>query len=291
MAGGDSLLRSGSSGAIRLDSFARGELIESGKELLRRSVRLSSELTEALSSLDPEDAELQRLVRRFDFRYPHEDATKLFPKYSVSEIGESGEQPAEAVLPAPMERSDFPSDTLGEAGVPSSENGGGEKENEKTPGARRGDAYHRALSRYDYLAGGGSGQLRALLTEEEYALIDPKSFQHFLDSELGREFREAAEKGMLFREQRFMKQVPFSYLFPESGITEPVLLQGVIDAFFLSENGITLVDYKTDRTKSEEQLRRRYERQLSLYADGISGHSVRRKLIYSFSLGRAIELP
>ena len=98
---------------------------------------------------------------------------------------------------------------------------------------------------------------------------------------------------MLFREQRFMKQVPFSYLFPESGITEPVLLQGVIDAFFLSENGITLVDYKTDRTKSEEQLRRRYERQLSLYADalcGITGHSVRRKLIYSFSLGRAIEL-
>lgn len=293
MAGGDSLLRSGSSGAIRLNSFARGELIESGKELLRRSVRLSSELTEALSSLDPEDAELQRLVRRFDFRYPHEDATKLFPKYSVSEIGESGEQPAEAVLPAPLERSDFPSDTLREAGVLSSENGGEEKENEKTPGARRGDAYHRALSRYDYLAGGGSGQLRALLTEE-YALIDPESFQRFLDSELGREFREAAEKGMLFREQRFMKQVPFSYLFPESGITEPVLLQGVIDAFFLSEKGITLVDYKTDRTKSEEQLRRRYERQLSLYADalcGITGYSVRRKLIYSFSLGRAIELP
>ena len=274
MAGGDSLLRSGSSGAIRLNSVARGELIESGKELLRRSVRFSSELTEALSSLDPEDAELQRLVRRFDFRYPHEDATKLFPKYSVSEIGESGEKPAEAVLPAPLERSDFPSDTLREAGVLSSENGGGEKENEKTPGARRGDAYHRALSRYDYLAGGGSGQLRALLTEEEYALIDPESFQHFLDSELGREFREAAEKGMLFREQCFMKQVPFSYLFPESGITEPVLLQGVIDAFFLSEKGITLVDYKTDRTKSEEILRRRYERQLSLYADALCGLSL-----------------
>lgn len=91
-----------------------------------------------------------------------------------------------------------------------------------------------------------------------------------------------------------MKEVPYSYLFPGSGITEKVLLQGVIDAFILEEDGILLLDYKTDRVRTERTLRERYAIQLKLYADALealTGKVVKSRLIYSFALGRTLAFP
>ena len=62
-------------------------------------------------------------------------------------------------------------------------------------------------------------------------------------------------------------------------------------------DGITIVDYKTDkvyRSKSgEEELKKRYKVQLDYYAKAVSqitGLNIKRKLIYSFTLGKTIQL-
>ena len=54
-----------------------------------------------------------------------------------------------------------------------------------------------------------------------------------------------------------------------------------------------LLDYKTDRVASPEELIRRYQVQMDLYAEALrrqKGLKVTRKVIYSFALEQAIEL-
>ena len=75
---------------------------------------------------------------------------------------------------------------------------------------------------------------------------------------------------------------------------EPVLIQGVIDAWFEEEGTIILLDFKTDHVKQEEELIQRYHRQFSLYADALQSicqKPVAEQYIWSFSLNRAIRIP
>ena len=75
--------------------------------------------------------------------------------------------------------------------------------------------------------------------------------------------------------------------------TEKVILQGIIDAFIMEEEGIILVDYKTDRVKDGEELRNRYQKQIDLYSEALEqilGKKVRRRVLYSFSLGEEVDL-
>lgn len=75
--------------------------------------------------------------------------------------------------------------------------------------------------------------------------------------------------------------------------TEKVILQGIIDAFIMEEDGIILVDYKTDRVKDGEELRNRYQKQIDLYSEALEqilGKKVKRRVLYSFSLGKEVDL-
>ena len=75
--------------------------------------------------------------------------------------------------------------------------------------------------------------------------------------------------------------------------TEKVILQGIIDAFIMENDGIILVDYKTDRVKDGEELRNRYQKQIDLYSEALEqilGKKVKRRVLYSFSLGEEVDL-
>lgn len=47
---------------------------------------------------------------------------------------------------------------------------------------------------------------------------------------------------------------------------ETVLIQGIIDAFFEEEDGVVILDYKTDRVHAAKELKERYQAQLDYYA-------------------------
>ena len=71
--------------------------------------------------------------------------------------------------------------------------------------------------------------------------------------------------------------------FPEG---ETVLIQGIIDVFFV-EDGLVLLDYKTDSVQSMEELWNRYETQLNYYQEALQKlmqMPVKEKILYSVSL-------
>ena len=74
------------------------------------------------------------------------------------------------------------------------------------------------------------------------------------------------------------------------------LIQGIIDVFWIEEDGIVLLDYKTDFVAEPKELVLRYEEQLNLYAEALnrvfieSGLKVKEKLIYAFKFGEVIAV-
>ena len=76
---------------------------------------------------------------------------------------------------------------------------------------------------------------------------------------------------------------------------ETVLVQGIIDAYFVEDGEIVLVDYKTDRVRrgQEQKLIDLYHVQLEDYAQALermTGKKVKEKIIYSFTLQKEIVL-
>lgn len=71
------------------------------------------------------------------------------------------------------------------------------------------------------------------------------------------------------------------------------MLQGTADLLFEEDDGLVLIDYKTDRTSSEKVLKERYTRQLKLYAAVFSlilEKPVKEAYIYSFTMGTAVSI-
>ena len=125
-----------------------------------------------------------------------------------------------------------------------------------------------------------------LLTEEQFALVNQKKLLQFFTSPLARRMAEAEVRGDLFREKPFVMDY------------EDVLVQGIIDVFWIEGDKIVLLDYKTDRVKVAEELVTRYQKQLELYATALCKFFSRstseiketENLIYSFSLNQIVVL-
>ncbi len=71
---------------------------------------------------------------------------------------------------------------------------------------------------------------------------------------------------------------------------ETLLLQGVIDCYFEEEDGIVLLDYKTDYVAAGrmDYIRERYRVQISYYAralERLTGKKVKEKMIFLFWKG------
>ena len=67
-----------------------------------------------------------------------------------------------------------------------------------------------------------------------------------------------------------------------------------MDTAFLEDDQWVVVDYKTDRVKSGEELVRRYAVQLRIYSEALerlTGKKVKERYIYSFRLNDAVPVP
>ena len=172
-------------------------------------------------------------------------------------------------------------------------------------GARRGTAFHRVLELVDYknrsewIEGGREGYVKlqewlqavpaaGRIEKEDAALVSPSRVMHFMRSPLAGRMARAQMEGKLFREQPFVMGVPADRVGEGLPHDEIVTVQGIIDAFFIEDGRIILVDYKTDRVSEAAELVLRYQTQLNLYADALEKAlmlPVAQKLIYSTALG------
>jgi ATP-dependent nuclease subunit A len=82
-------------------------------------------------------------------------------------------------------------------------------------------------------------------------------------------------------------------VYPDVENGERLFLQGIIDTVFVEDDQWVLVDYKTDRVKSGDELIRRYKIQMDLYKEALerlTNMPVKASYIYSFRLHEAILL-
>ncbi len=133
------------------------------------------------------------------------------------------------------------------------------------------------------------------LKDTEATLLRTDRLYRFFDSPLGHEVRLADATGRLRREQPFVVGRRACDIFPESTSEDTVLVQGIIDGYYETDDGIVLFDYKTDSLHpgEEQVLIDRYDTQMELYRDAlqeITGETVTRCVLYSFSLGEEIDV-
>ena len=130
------------------------------------------------------------------------------------------------------------------------------------------------------------------LSEDEQKRINYKKLQGFLNDDIANRMSKAALNGKLYKEKPFVYGSNGKELFgDESSTDEMLLVQGIIDVFFEEDDGIVLLDYKTDRVDEDSQLVLRYEKQLQLYKAAIEkayNIPVKEVLLYSFALEKTI---
>ncbi|MDE5755709.1 MAG: PD-(D/E)XK nuclease family protein, partial [Clostridia bacterium] len=167
---------------------------------------------------------------------------------------------------------------------------------DKRNAADEGVAYHRVLECIDYncftqddvIEQLDSMVEQGLLSDVQRTFIDPKSILECLQSEV----MQKARKYPHYREKQFMLNLSANE-FLNIDSDDKVLLQGTVDLFIQGgcnggEN--ILVDFKFSH-KSEEQVKKRYSKQLELYAMAIEeclGIKVDKKVIFMLGKNKTI---
>jgi ATP-dependent helicase/nuclease subunit A len=129
------------------------------------------------------------------------------------------------------------------------------------------------------------------LTPEQAALVDCGQLARFFASPMGIRLRGS---------EQILREFKFSILddgcaFDTALEGEKILLQGVVDCALVEPDGITVLDFKTDRV-SEETLPtsvERYRPQVEAYADAlcrIFEKEVKEKYLYFFHLDRLVKV-
>lgn len=119
----------------------------------------------------------------------------------------------------------------------------------------------------------------------EFLIQNKNIFENYINSELFKELKKA---------KLIQKETPFYMDVNYKNTDEKVLIQGVIDLYFVDkDDNLILVDYKTDKNVDEETLKQRYLNQLNMYEIALEkslNMKVSKKIIYSTTLNKCIEI-
>jgi len=281
---------------------------------MKKNERVSEELTadikkglekeELLYQISQAEQELvEGLGKKLSYRYPFEEEMSLKTKISVSELKHRtmvfGEEERETVQW-------YENEPI----IPYIPNFI-EQRKEENQGALRGTAVHRAMECIDFaemekrmqeqgIDRKKRQELKKLIEErllelkaegkiddEMYKLILPDKIAGFFKNQISKRMAQAAKRKELFLEKPFVLGKPANEIEVDMHSGELVLIQGIVDVFFLEDGKITVLDYKTDRVMNKEQLIGRYQTQLNLYAEALAkvfDVQIGEKLIYSFAL-------
>ena len=271
--------------------------VVTGKDILQENAaeqRADILSLDVLRHWDPNGSYAPELRRQLDvqmdYGYSFEDEGKMKMKFTVSELKKRtalSEEAGEEMYAEP-EVIPFIPEFL--------------KDEEVLTGAPRGSAYHKLLELLDFTRAYGKAELMTAVEEfrEEGKLsgemaecIRPTDILHFLHCESGERMEEAARRGKLYKEQPFVLGVDASEIYPGDRSGETILVQGIIDVFFEEEDGLVVLDYKTDKVRSAGELKEKYHAQLDYYAQALEQlleKPVKEKIIYSFTLREEIKV-
>lgn len=129
------------------------------------------------------------------------------------------------------------------------------------------------------------------MTEQEAQIINTRQIVDFFQSEIGIALRN---------HPNVIREFKFSILddaekYNDDVRSEKILLQGVVDCAMISGDGITVLDFKTDRVTDETilEVSEKYRMQIKTYADALSriyNLPVKSALLYFFHCSAAVSV-
>lgn len=251
---------------------------ESPLKVVMSEYETQSEAEKTVQKKERADEDFLKLIyERAGYRYKYEALSKVITKRAASEVDRDF-----------IDRDYFASK------MPTFMYEGG------LTGAMKGIATHTFIQFADYEKAkisvqGEIDRLQSLgvLSEAQANGINVKAVEVFFSSNLAERILTSEN---VMREKKFTIEVPVGEIYPDEAEVagdEMMMIQGIADCAFVENGELVVVDYKTDRLKSEEAFREKYASQVLLYKRALqecTGYRVKETLLYSFHLGREIAV-
>jgi ATP-dependent helicase/nuclease subunit A len=131
---------------------------------------------------------------------------------------------------------------------------------------------------------------REFITQQQADAVRPQTITAFFASELGQRVLMASQ---LVREFKFSMLVPATDYYPDG--TGEILLQGVVDCCLVEDDGLTILDFKTDAVTADtvQEKAAYYRGQLDAYAaalERIFEKPVKERVLYFFRTNTAVHV-
>ena len=230
---------------------------------------------------------LERLRKGLAFRYGHEGAT-MAPSKQTATQRKGRQKDAEAA--ENTEEKKVTARTWRRPGF----------SEQTVDGVLRGNAYHGVMQYIRFACCGDEDGVRGelvrleaegFLTAEQIGAVDHRQIAAFFRSPLGKRLLNGA---------KVLREFKFSILdegenFDPALVGEKILMQGVVDCAIVDEDGLIIIDFKTDRV-TDETLPQRvedYRPQVETYRDAmerIFEKKVKQTVLYFFSMDRFVEI-
>ncbi|MBQ3547826.1 MAG: helicase-exonuclease AddAB subunit AddA [Clostridia bacterium] len=224
----------------------------------------------------PNDDITQSIISNTRFVYPYTDILNMRSKTSVSALANKAESDKFAFSQRPAFMS---------------------KDN--LTATDKGAAMHKVMQYFDFSKFNDiDTEIERLyewqfISENEFNSLDRKALIKFFDSEIFERIQSAKK---LEREMRFITEVSATLIdktLDSRFNDEKIIIQGAIDALIIENDGIVILDFKTDRVEEPSALAEAYGMQLEIYAlaaEKLFKLPVKEKLIYSFHLGTTVKV-
>ena len=237
------------------------------------SEQCSEKEKEKTDFVEPDENVYQAISNNINFIYDYDELTKLPAKTTVTEIihEQSG-------LVKITKIPSFISKTA-------------------KSGTDVGNAYHKFLQYADFSENAENEINRllsdGLLNEQEVCNLNSEKLNRILQSSFFERIKKAKK---LWREYKFMSAITakeYKSNIPDKFADVSITVQGMADCVFEEDDKLVLVDYKTDKVSSENDLIKKYAGQLELYTNPIENNlkmKIKERIIYSVYLEKEILL-
>ena len=230
---------------------------------------------ETSEAIQPDDELMKLIKERMEYVYPYASLTDAVAKKQASGFADDN-----------FEEEFFASSR------PGFMNSGG------LTAAQKGTLTHKYLQYCDFCDDDTEKQIMRMVADGIFSEQEAKELKRdeiaaFMSSDICARIRASAE---VMREKKFAMLLPVREAYPDlpdivSG--ESIVVQGMLDIAFVENSEIVIVDYKTDRGVTEEEICNRHRDQLTLYSKAMekcTDYKVKAAYIYSLSLKKEIRV-
>jgi ATP-dependent helicase/nuclease subunit A len=232
------------------------------------------------------ESDMEFVKRVFEFEYPYKDIAELGSNMSVTELKRRENEDDNVYNFYHQQKLVSPNFAM---------------QNSHLSTADIGIATHLVMEKLDFSKVSTKDAIghqveelvsNGFLNEAEADAVKCENILRLFSTPLGKMMQKNI--ATLKREFGFKYLMNANEILKDSKCDESIVVQGMIDAYFEDENGdVVIVDYKTDKVKSKEEIKNRYAPQLKYYKLALEkalNKKVAKTCLFLLDTGEVIEV-